>query len=65
MTIHITPEPEFSYVSFETNVPQASYKDIINRVIDIFRPGNAVLTIFTNKVRDLSFLNVQDNLKHV
>jgi hypothetical protein len=21
MTIHITPEPEFSYVSFESNIP--------------------------------------------
>ncbi|XP_075237019.1 S-adenosylmethionine decarboxylase isoform X2 [Lycorma delicatula] len=49
MTIHITPEPEFSYVSFETNIPQASYKDIISRVIDTFRPGNVVLTVFTNK----------------
>ena len=25
MTIHITPEPEFSYVSFETNSPMVSY----------------------------------------
>ena len=51
MTIHITPEPDFSYVSFETNVPQASYKDIINRVVDIFKPGKVVVTIFANKVR--------------
>ncbi|RZF45934.1 hypothetical protein LSTR_LSTR008311 [Laodelphax striatellus] len=49
MTIHITPEPEYSYVSFETNVPQASYKDIISRVIDTFKPGNVVVTIFANK----------------
>jgi len=25
MTIHITPEPEFSYVSFESNIPMTSY----------------------------------------
>ncbi|XP_022207409.2 S-adenosylmethionine decarboxylase proenzyme isoform X2 [Nilaparvata lugens] len=49
MTIHITPEPEYSYVSFETNVPQASYKDIVSRVIDTFKPGNVVVTIFANK----------------
>lgn len=51
MTIHITPEPEFSYVSFETNAPQASYKEIIMRVVKTFRPGKFVLTVFANKVR--------------
>lgn len=50
MTIHITPEPDFSYVSFETNMPQTSYKDVITRVLDIFRPANVVLTVFANKV---------------
>lgn len=50
MTIHITPEKDFSYVSFETNVPEASYTKIIDRVINIFRPGKAVITVFANKV---------------
>ncbi|KAF4526461.1 hypothetical protein B566_EDAN014073 [Ephemera danica] len=49
MTIHITPEPEFSYVSFESNVPQSSYKEVISRVISTFRPGKFVLTVFANK----------------
>ncbi|XP_059476410.1 S-adenosylmethionine decarboxylase proenzyme isoform X2 [Neocloeon triangulifer] len=49
MTIHITPEPEFSYVSFESNVPQASYKEVIMRVVKTFRPGKFVLTVFANK----------------
>jgi hypothetical protein len=31
VTIHITPEPEFSYVSFESNVPATSYLDIVHR----------------------------------
>ncbi|KAB0348433.1 hypothetical protein FD754_013290 [Muntiacus muntjak] len=31
-TIHITPEPEFSYVSFETNLSQTSYDDLIRKV---------------------------------
>jgi S-adenosylmethionine decarboxylase len=51
MTIHITPEPDFSYVSFESNVPQASYKDVISRVLETFQPGKFVLTVFANKVR--------------
>jgi S-adenosylmethionine decarboxylase len=50
MTIHITPEPDFSYVSFESNVPQASYKDVMSRVLETFQPGKFVLTVFANKV---------------
>jgi hypothetical protein len=54
MTIHITPEPEYSYVSFETNVPVESYEEVITRVIDTFRPGKFVLTLFANRVRNKS-----------
>ncbi|CRK86484.1 CLUMA_CG000075, isoform B [Clunio marinus] len=49
MTIHITPEPEFSYVSFESNVAAASYSDLITRVIDTFKPGKFIVTVFANK----------------
>lgn len=49
MTIHITPEPEFSYVSFESNIPEASYEEIIRRVLNTFKPGKFVVTIFANK----------------
>ncbi|XP_065337883.1 S-adenosylmethionine decarboxylase proenzyme isoform X2 [Cloeon dipterum] len=49
MTIHITPEPEFSYVSFESNVPLESYKEVIMRVVKTFRPGKFVLAVFANK----------------
>ena len=51
MTIHITPEPEFSYVSFESNIPLASYLDVIQRVLNTFLPGKFILTIFANRVR--------------
>ena len=50
MTIHITPEAEFSYVSFESNIPQSSYMDVITRVLDTFRPGQFIVTAFANKV---------------
>lgn len=50
MTIHITPEPEFSYVSFESNVAATNYCDLISRVIGTFQPGKFVITIFANKV---------------
>ncbi|MEQ2188187.1 hypothetical protein GOODEAATRI_012455, partial [Goodea atripinnis] len=49
-TIHITPEPEFSYVSFETNLSQTSYDDLIRKVIDVFKPGKFVTTLFVNQV---------------
>ncbi|CAJ0951591.1 unnamed protein product [Ranitomeya imitator] len=48
-TIHITPEPEFSYVSFETNVSQTTYEDLISKVVDVFKPRKFVTTLFVNQ----------------
>lgn len=53
MTIHITPEPEFSYVSFETNVAASDYGPLIDRVVETFQPGKFVVTVFANKVTNL------------
>jgi S-adenosylmethionine decarboxylase len=50
MTIHITPEPEYSYVSFESNIPLTSYLGVIQKVLDTFQPGKFILTIFANRV---------------
>lgn len=50
MTIHITPEPSFSYVSFETNYPQTSYQDLINRLLKTFNPGQFIATLLANEV---------------
>ncbi|CAD6208148.1 GSCOCG00010404001-RA-CDS [Cotesia congregata] len=49
MTIHITPEPEFSYVSFETNIPASNYEDLIKSVLETFQPENFVIIMFANK----------------
>ncbi|ALC47646.1 SamDC [Drosophila busckii] len=49
MTIHITPEEKFSYVSFESNVDLANYTKLINHVIKTFKPGKFLVTIFANK----------------
>jgi len=49
-TIHITPEEEFAYVSFETNVSMRDYGDLIRKVIDVFKPGSVQMTIFANEV---------------
>ncbi|XP_041449662.1 S-adenosylmethionine decarboxylase proenzyme isoform X2 [Drosophila obscura] len=49
MTIHITPENLFSYVSFETNVAMTNYRNLINQVINTFKPGKFIVTIYANK----------------
>ncbi|XP_072019339.1 S-adenosylmethionine decarboxylase proenzyme-like [Amphiura filiformis] len=49
MTIHITPEKEFSYVSFETNAEMENYGELVKRVVSTFNPGRFCLTLFTNK----------------
>lgn len=48
-TIHITPEETCSYVSFETNAPNNDYPELINRVLDIFKPGQFMITFFANE----------------
>ncbi|XP_012668069.1 S-adenosylmethionine decarboxylase proenzyme-like [Otolemur garnettii] len=48
-TIRITSEPEFSYVSFETNLSQASYDDLIRKVVEVFKPGKFVTILFVNQ----------------
>jgi S-adenosylmethionine decarboxylase len=45
----ITPEPEFSYVNFETNLSQTSYVDLIRKVVEVFKPGKFVTTLFVNQ----------------
>lgn len=59
MTIHVTPEPKFSYVSFETNVPHSSYKELIRRVAETFQPGKFIVTLLANKVSLCMTTNIQ------
>jgi S-adenosylmethionine decarboxylase len=52
-TVHVTPEPICSYASFETNVPSGQNgrqtSDIIEHVVNIFRPGRFTVTFFETK----------------
>jgi S-adenosylmethionine decarboxylase len=61
ITIHITPESDFSYASFETNMlinsnnatttngGYISYYDLITRIIQCFKPGSFLITMFANQ----------------
>ena len=52
-TVHVTPESNCSYASFETNVPsQQSGRetaDVIEQVVNIFKPGRFSVTLFEGK----------------
>jgi S-adenosylmethionine decarboxylase len=45
-TIHITPQQECSYASFETNTAVANYAPIVRNTLIVFRPKRFVLTMF-------------------
>lgn len=45
-TIHITPEPQCSYVSFETNTMLENYNPMVRNVLTVFKPRRFVLTMF-------------------
>jgi S-adenosylmethionine decarboxylase len=52
-TVHVTPEPQCSYASFETNVPARQSgretADVIKHVVGIFKPGRFSVTLFEAK----------------
>lgn len=57
-TVHVTPEPNCSYASFETNVPNKQTgretADVIEQVVNIFKPGRFSVTLFEgNKLDDV------------
>ncbi|XP_071800689.1 S-adenosylmethionine decarboxylase proenzyme-like [Asterias amurensis] len=49
VTIHITPEEKYSYVSFETNIEMKDYSEFVKKVLTVFNPGKVVMTLFASK----------------
>ena len=49
-TVHVTPERAFSYASFETNDPRFREASAVQRVLDVFAPSAAVVTLTTRRV---------------
>lgn len=54
-SVHVTPETGFSFASFETNVPAGqsgrTTAEIIEHVVEIFKPGRFSVTLFEAKGR--------------
>ncbi|XP_057307571.1 S-adenosylmethionine decarboxylase proenzyme-like [Hydractinia symbiolongicarpus] len=48
-TIHVTPQPDCSYVSFETNIQNENYYELIAKLAAIFKPGKFIVTLFSNR----------------
>ncbi|KAI8049880.1 S-adenosylmethionine decarboxylase [Syncephalis plumigaleata] len=52
-TIHVTPEPGYSYASFETNVPfsggSKAVTELVRQVVDIFQPSKFSVTVFKSQ----------------
>lgn len=44
--LQVTPEPDFSYASFETNVRLADYDALVRGVLEVFRPRKFTMTLF-------------------
>ena len=49
-TIHVTPQPHCSYVSYETNIQLENFDQLVSDVLDKFRPGKFVVTLISNEV---------------
>uniref|UniRef100_A0A7E4ZXU5 adenosylmethionine decarboxylase n=1 Tax=Panagrellus redivivus TaxID=6233 RepID=A0A7E4ZXU5_PANRE len=50
VTIHITPEPDFCYVSFETNQREECLYRQTLKVLDCFKPREFLMTVFANDI---------------
>ena len=56
-TLHVTPQPESSYASFETNLRRGDYQDLVTELIDVFCPGRLCLVMTTGMDRRCSPLH--------
>jgi len=46
-TIHITPQPECSFVSFECNVSLSNYSELVQSVVALFKPTSFTVLLFS------------------
>jgi len=59
-TIHITPQPICSYVSFETNL-QCDFSALIENVLKVFIPASFTVTLFAGHIPKDSFTKMSQS----
>ncbi|KAF2163564.1 hypothetical protein M409DRAFT_68468 [Zasmidium cellare ATCC 36951] len=69
-TVHVTPEPQCSYASFETNVPTRhtgrDTVDVVQQVVGIFKPGRFSVTLFEAKDdNDMAYAKRDKRMDHI
>ncbi|CAG8729819.1 13053_t:CDS:1, partial [Dentiscutata heterogama] len=66
-TIHVTPELNCSYASFETNIPLAhgTISEIIHQLIAIFEPGKFIVTVFKTQGYNVDKKHLVNSLSNV
>ena len=56
-TVHITPQEEGSYVSFETNLPnKENYASLVEKIVGMFRPRTFDVVTFTESSFSIDYL---------
>jgi len=46
LTVHVTPEPECSFASFECNANVEDIDEMVKKVVNVFMPGKFSVTVF-------------------
>eukprot|EP00056_Hartaetosiga_gracilis_P012309 m.195792 g.195792 ORF g.195792 m.195792 type:complete len:369 (-) comp13671_c1_seq1:284-1390(-) len=64
-TLHITPQKEFSFISFETDIILDDYTSLFSRVLDLFRPKNVIVNVLANKHCKFSHAKDSFNFKAI
>jgi len=49
-TLHVTPQPEFSYISFETNLQTQEYHEIVQKVLTLFKPESFTVLVLSDRI---------------
>jgi len=49
-TLHVTPQNEFSYISYEANIPTQQYQEIVDQVTALFKPESFTILSLSDRV---------------
>jgi len=59
-TIHVTPQPTCSYVSFETNI-ECDYSLMLKRVVHLFKPQKFSVSLFAGHITTKEFRGMTES----